>query len=160
MLGNNQGEDKIMGHFYETWCNPEISRDIALETFNKFSKKVEADSVDVDASDERYIQFTFIKDSNKICGFRLNEFPRAGTVAISGETWVNYDLRNKGIGKALQRVKEKIAKLNNIYLLVATVSEHNKPERHLLKKFGWKKLLLYPSYSKTYNCFLYSKRIS
>ena len=64
------------------------------------------------------------------------------------------------MGKALQKVKEKIARLNSIYLLVATVSENNKPERHLLKKFGWKKLILYPSYGETYNCLLYAKRIS
>ena len=149
-----------MGHFYETWCNPEDSRKLALKTFNKFSKNIKADSVTVDASNESYVQFTFIVCDEKVCGFRLNEFPRAGTVAISSETWVNYSLRNTGMGKALQKVKEKIARLNSIYLLVATVSENNKPERHLLKKFGWKKLILYPSYGETYNCLLYAKRIS
>lgn len=74
-----------------------------------------------------------------ICGFTLREQTNCCGVMVSTSTWVGGNHRGKGLAQKMMPLKELIASYEGYSALVATVQSENKPEMHILQKFGWVK---------------------
>lgn len=73
--------------------------------------------------------------------FSLSFLPGNRRILVSHDTQVNETYRNHGIGRKWLTLKSLLAKECGCNLLMATVRNDNKPEVHLLRTSGWKRIL-------------------
>ena len=76
-------------------------------------------------------------NSSYLGEFHLSRLPGCCGAIVFHSVVLVPDVRGKGYGTALLKLRERVAELGGYSLLMATVQTSNKVERHILKKAGW-----------------------
>jgi GNAT superfamily N-acetyltransferase len=69
--------------------------------------------------------------------FKVGMMPGNRRVLISFASFVQPSERGKGLGQRLLRLRQDVAREAGINLMLATVRDDNRVERHLLRKAKW-----------------------
>jgi GNAT superfamily N-acetyltransferase len=69
--------------------------------------------------------------------FKVGMMPGNRRVLISFDSFVQPASRGQGLGKKFLRIRQDVAREAGINLMLATVRDDNRIERHLLRRAGW-----------------------
>jgi GNAT superfamily N-acetyltransferase len=69
--------------------------------------------------------------------FKVGLMPGNRRILISFGSFVGLEHRGKGIGRRMLQIRQDVAREAGINLMLATVRDDNKAERHLLRRAGW-----------------------
>lgn len=69
--------------------------------------------------------------------FCVGLMPGNRRILISFNSYIAPEMRDKGLGQRLLRLRQDVAREAGINLMLCTVRDDNKVERHLLRKAGW-----------------------
>lgn len=69
--------------------------------------------------------------------FSVGLMPGNRRILVSFGSFVQPEFRNKGLGRKMLRLRQEVAREAGINLMLATVRDDNKIERHLLRRAGW-----------------------
>jgi len=69
--------------------------------------------------------------------FKVGMFPGNRRILIAFDSFVEPAFRGQGLGRRLLRLRQDVARESGINLMLATVRDDNRVERHLLRRVGW-----------------------
>lgn len=116
-------------------CKKELSKELKKKFFYR-ANYLNPDGIRIDF-------FTNEVDGHTVdllINFELIPMPRCCAYLISGDTYINQEIRNKGLSKIINEAKYKIAKHSHHSYLLCTVRASNKVELHILERDGWEKI--------------------
>lgn len=70
--------------------------------------------------------------------FRMEQLPGCCGVAVHFNTWVTYFLRSFGLGQKINRWSIETARKLGYGYIMATVTDDNAVQKHIMQKHGWK----------------------
>lgn len=81
------------------------------------------------------------KRSSRICAVAncsLHMIDKNSFIMLSTGLWVHENYRGRGIAQLLMELKKYLAKEWGTTRMIATISQTNNIQRHLLQKYGWR----------------------
>src|SRR5206468_2279986 len=91
--------------------------------------------------------------------FQMQQLPGCCGVIVSFHQFICEALRNKGLGKRLQALKEAIARKLKFGLMLCTVTADNEAQVKVLTATGWKEIDNFINPHTQHKVLLFSKHI-
>ena len=89
------------------------------------------------------IRYYLPEADSTVAHFCLSTLPGCCGVVVSHYTYVSWSLRKKGIGKALQSIKKRFAKVCGFSCMLCTYVGYNVAQEKVLKGAGWEQVDLF-----------------
>lgn len=92
--------------------------------------------------------------------YQLDSMPGCSRICISHglQIWPQY--RGKGYATIAHQNRLKQAIELGYDVILATIVEGNKPQEHLLQKFGWKQITFFDNLKTQHRVYLWEKNLS
>lgn len=78
--------------------------------------------------------------------YNLTQLPGCCGVVVSHGSWLDPNKRGIGLGEYFHKERLNLAEYLGYSCMVATTTDQNKAEQHILEKNGWKKVHTFENY--------------